>query len=53
MQVGETPRKDYDFEYVSNEQVPQLMDWFRIDFTQYRIFDCRVEAEEYLNNKIS
>ena len=39
-------------EYVSNENIPQLLDWFRFDFSSYRIFDSEEEAMSYLNEKM-
>lgn len=45
--------KSYDFEYVSEEDVPQLMEWFKLDFTQYRMFDDLSEALAYKEMKIA
>jgi hypothetical protein len=41
----------YDFMYENNEMIPELMNWFKIDFSQYRMFDDLVDAEVYLKNK--
>lgn len=45
--------RTYDFVYVSNETVPELIDWFKKDFTQYRMFDAKAEASAYLADKLS
>lgn len=43
----------YDFEYVSNEKVPEIMEWLKLDFTQYRMFDDLSEAQAYKETKIA
>ena len=43
--------KAYDFQYVSKENVPDIMEWLKIDFTQYRMFDDLLEAEAYKAKK--
>lgn len=52
-QVSIKNDKAYDFEYVSKENMTTLMEWFRADFSQYRMFNDYSEAQEYLNYKIS
>lgn len=47
-----TEDRSYNCQYVCNENVTDLMKWFRIDFTQYRIFDDLQDAKSYLQSKI-
>ena len=51
-QVCPNANKAYDFQYVSNEKIPDIMEWLKIDFTQYRMFDDLSEAEAYKVMKI-
>lgn len=44
--------RTYDFVYLSKETVPELVDWFKKDFTQYRMFDEKEEATAYLAEKL-
>lgn len=43
----------YDFEYLNKENIPSLMEWFKIDFSEYRFFDDFSEAQAYKEKKIS
>ena len=40
-------------EYVSNEGLTDLLDWFKLDFYQYRIFQDQEEAKEYADEKMN
>lgn len=42
----------YDFDYISREQIPDLMNWFKCDFKHYRMFTNREDAQEYLQNDL-
>lgn len=44
--------KFHDVDYVSNEQIPDLLEWFKCDFFQYRMFENHLEALEYQVGKI-
>ena len=44
--------RKFDFEYVSNEQIPDLMKWFKYDFSKYRMFNDLADAREYLKNDL-
>lgn len=44
--------KFHDVDYVSNEQIPDLLEWFKCDFFQYRMFENLSEALEYQAEKI-
>ena len=37
--------------YVSNELFNDLLEWFKCDFFQYRIFEDHEEATAYLNDR--
>lgn len=50
-QVSVNNDRTYDFKYESHEMIPKLMEWFKIDFSQYRMFDDVIDAEVYLKNK--
>ena len=41
----------YYNDYVSNETTHELLEWFKCDFFQYRMFEDPEEAMEYLNNR--
>lgn len=42
-----------DCEYVSEETIPDLLDWFKCEYLNYRIFQNSEEAKMYLNEKTS
>ena len=44
--------KSLNREYVSQETVPDLLEWFKCDFFQYRMFHQLEEAQEYANEKM-
>ncbi len=43
--------KGYDVEYVSDEKMLDLFEWFKCDFSNYRIFQDEQEAMEYHDDK--
>jgi len=43
----------YFCEYVSKESLTDLLEWFKLDFCQYRIFQDQEEAVEYANGKMN
>jgi hypothetical protein len=42
-----------DCEYVSNESIPQLLEWFKCEFFNYRIFQNQEEAAMYQDEKMN
>ena len=43
--------KSYINDYVSNETIHELLEWFKCDFFQYRMFEDLEEAKAYLNDR--
>lgn len=41
----------YNFEYLSSESVVELLEWFKLDFSSYRMFQDLQEAMEYTTKK--
>lgn len=39
------------FQYVCKEKTVDLLEWFRCDYSQYRIFDDVESAQAYLSGK--
>lgn len=39
-------------DYISNEKIPNLLDWFKCDFSQYRMFEDLQEALAYRDEKL-
>lgn len=40
-----------DCEYVSAERIPELLEWFKCEFLNYRMFQNLKEATMYLDDK--
>ena len=38
-------------DYVCNEDIPKLLEWFKCDYSQYRMFQDLSEAQEYIASK--
>ena len=43
--------RGYDNLYISNEKIPDLLEWFKRDFYQYRMFHDQESAENFVNEK--
>ena len=44
--------RSLDCEYVSGEKIPDLLDWFKCEFFNYRMFQNSEEAMMYLDEKM-
>ena len=41
----------YNLDYINNETIDILLDWMKIDFSNYRMFESDEEAQAYLKEK--
>ncbi len=44
---------DFNVSYVSNENISSLLEWFKCDFSSYRMFELEEDARKHLILKTS